>query len=82
MQRLLDRFKIGRVESDQFRFCGREYTQRPDGTIEVHCRDNTKAIRPIEMRKDEKAAMPVSHAQRTALRSVTGAQPGQIWHTE
>ena len=55
IQRLLDRFKIGRVESDQFRFCGREYTQHPDVTIEINCRDNTRAIRPIEIRKDEKA---------------------------
>ena len=37
MQQLLDRFKIGRVETDKFRFCGREYTQHIDG--------NTRAIR-------------------------------------
>ena len=73
MQRLLDRFKIGRVETDKFRFCGREYTQHPDGTIEINCRDNTRAIRPIEIRKDEKGTTPVSPAQRTTLRSVIGS---------
>ena len=73
MQRLLDRFKIGRVETDKFRFCGREYIQHVDGTIEINCRDNTRAIRPIEIRKDEKAATPVSNAQRTMLRSVIGS---------
>ena len=73
MQRLLDRFKIGRVETDKFRFCGREYIQHVDGTIEINCRDNTRAIRPIELRKDEKGTTPVSNAQRTMLRSVIGS---------
>ena len=73
MQRLLDRFKIGRVETDKFRFCGREYIQHEDCTIEINCRDNTRAIRPIEIRKDEKATTPVSQAQRTMLRSVIGS---------
>ena len=73
MQRLLDRFKIGRVETDKFRFCGREYIQHVDGTIEINCRDNTRTIRPIEIRKDEKGTTPVSHAQRTMLRSVIGS---------
>ena len=74
LQRLLDRFKIGRVEKDKFRFCGREYIQHEDGTIEINCRDNTRAIRPIiEIRKDEKGTTPVSHAQRTMLGSVIGS---------
>ena len=76
MQRLLDRFKIGRVETDKFRFCGREYTQHVDGTIEIDCRDNTRAtraIRPIDIRKDEKSTTPVSPAQRTTLRSAIGS---------
>ena len=73
MQRLLDRFKIGRVETDKFRFCGREYTQHPDGTIEINCRDFTRAIKPIEIRKDEKGTTPVPPAQRTTLRSVIGS---------
>ena len=47
VQRLLDRFKIGRIESDTFRFCGREYVRSPDGTITITCRDNTRAIRPF-----------------------------------
>ena len=68
MQRVLDRFKIGRVGTNQFRFCGREYTQHPDGTIEINCRDNMRAIRLIDVRKDEKGTTPVSHAQRTAPR--------------
>ena len=49
VQRLLDRFKIGRIESDTFRFCGREYVQSLDGTITINCRDNTRAIRPIDI---------------------------------
>ena len=73
MQRLLDRCKIGRVETDKFRFCGREYTQHIDGTIEINCRDSTRAIRPIDIRKDEKGTTPVSPAQRTTLRSVIGS---------
>ena len=72
-QQLLDRFKIGRIESDKFRFCGREYVQSADGTIEINCRDNTRAIRPIDVHKSEKGTTPVSNSQRTALRSVVGS---------
>ena len=54
-QKLLDRFKIGHIEQDQFRFCRREYVQLPDGTIVINCRDNTRAIRPIEITKVRKA---------------------------
>ena len=39
VQQLLDRFKIGRIESDKFRFCGRGYVQHADGTIQINCRD-------------------------------------------
>ena len=73
VQRLLDRFKIGRIESDTFRFCGREYVQSLDGTITINCRDNTRAIRPIDISKTEKGTTSVTNAQRTALRSVIGS---------
>ena len=73
VQQLLDRFKIGRIESDKFRLCGREYVQHADGTIQINCRDNTHAIRPIDVHKSEKEATPVSSSQRTALRSVIGS---------
>ena len=73
VQRLLDQFKIGRIDSDTFRFCGREYVQSPDATITINCRDNTRAIRPIDIAKTEKGTTPVTNAQRTALRSVIGS---------
>eukprot|EP00439_Symbiodinium_sp_Y106_P047776 s4578_g6.t1 len=53
--------------------CGREYVQHADGTIQINCRDNTHAIRPIDVHKSEKEATPVSSSQRTALRSVIGS---------
>ena len=70
VQRLLDRFKIGHIESDTFtfRFCGREYVQVSDGTISINCRDSTRAIRPIDIHKSEKGTTPVSNAQRLAYR--------------
>ena len=46
--------------------------QHVDGSIEINCRDNTRAIRPIEIRKDETGATPVTNTQRFALRSVIG----------
>ena len=73
IQQLLDRFKIGRIDTDRFRFCGREYIQDIDGTITINCRDNTRAIRPIDIHKSEKGTTPVSPTQRTALRSVIGS---------
>ena len=60
MQQLLDRFKIGRIDSGTFRFCGREYVQSADGMIQINCRDHTRAIRPIDVHKSEKGATPVS----------------------
>ena len=72
-QKLLDRVKIG--EQDQFRFCGRECTQHHhhDGPIEINCRDNTRAIRPIDIQRSEKGGTPVTNTQRTALQSAKGS---------
>ena len=69
VQRLLDRFKIGRIKSDTFRFCGREYVQSLDGTITINCRDNTRAIRPIDISKTEKGTTSVTKDQRPAHRA-------------
>ncbi|CAE7256170.1 RE2 [Symbiodinium natans] len=73
IQQLLDHFKIGRIEEGSFRFCGREYAQHPDGTIEINSRDNTRAIAPLEIPKGAKLTTPVTQGQRTALRSVIGS---------
>ena len=51
IQKVLDRFKIGRIEQDQFRFCDRAYVQHPGGTIVINCRGSTRARRPIDSQK-------------------------------
>ena len=73
IQHLSDRVRIGCVEQDKFRSCGREYVQHQDGTTEINCRDNTRAIRPIDIPKGEKPTMPVTATQRTVQRSVVGS---------
>ena len=72
MQVVLGTCKIGRVEEGKFRFCGCEYVQHDDFSIEVNARDNTRAIKPLSLPKAE-ATEPVKNAQRTALRSVAGS---------
>ena len=72
MQVVLSTFKIGRVEEGKFRFCGLEYVQHSDFSIEVNARENTRAIKPLSLPK-AKAPEPVTNAQRTALRSVVGS---------
>ena len=73
IQQLLDHFKTGRIEEGSFRFCGREYVQHPDGTIEINSRDNTRAITPLKIPKNAKMTTHFTQGQRTALRSVIGS---------
>ena len=71
IQQLLDHCKIGRIEERNFSFCGREYTQRTDGTIEINSRDNTRAVTPLEIPKNAKMTTPVTldREQRYGLSS-------------
>ena len=49
-----------------------ECIQHPDGTIEINCRNNTGAIRPIAVPRGERPTTPFTASQRTELRSVVG----------
>ena len=73
IQRRLDHFKVGRIEEGNFRFYGREYVQHPDSTIEINCRNNTRAITPLEISKDTKMTAPIPQGQRISLRSIIGS---------
>ena len=53
IQRLLGLCKVGRIEQDKFSFCGREYIQHQDGTIEVKCRDNTRPFAQYTSREEK-----------------------------
>ena len=42
VQKLLDEFDVRKVETDDFRFCGKEVKQDAEGTITVTCQDTTE----------------------------------------
>ena len=58
IQCLLHRFKERRIEQDKLRFCDSLYIQRQDGTIEINCRDNTRAIRSLDIPEGAMKSQP------------------------
>jgi Reverse transcriptase (RNA-dependent DNA polymerase) len=74
IDKLLAKFTLKCVESDNFRFCGRDITQDPDGTIHIRCNGTLEKIVPVNVnrgkRKTTDKAFPNEIAQ---LRSVVGS---------
>ena len=74
VQQLLDRYTIETVESDTFRFCGREVIQQSNFSVSVRCKDTTKKIEPV--RYDPKGRQQTDLARDheiAQLRSVVGS---------
>ena len=70
MQMILDQFKVGRVEESEFRYCGKEVKQDPDGSISVRCEHTTNKLTPISYNK-RALTDPCTEAEVSQLKSVT-----------
>ena len=47
IKEIIDEFKCGTVESDSFRYCGKEVRQDEDYNIHITCGDTTRTIKKI-----------------------------------
>ena len=41
----LSKFDLGSSETDNFRYCGKQFARDPDGTITIDARDNTRRVK-------------------------------------
>lgn len=73
VDKLLEKFDVGKIEQKSFRFCGLEIEQDADYNIKVTARDNTAKIKPISYPKDANSTSSATPGEVEQLRSVIGS---------
>ena len=73
MDKLINAFQVGKEESGEFRFCGKEVVQHADYSIKVTAHDNLEKIQPITYDHKRKLVSRCTDEENTQLRSVTAA---------
>ncbi len=71
IQSILQSFKVGRIDQDSFRYCGKEITQDADFSITVRCEHTTTKLEPIRYNKGTKDTISDNEAKQ--LKSVVGS---------
>ena len=74
MDRVCQRFKFGKLETNRFRFCGREVSKTPDG-VSITCPNLTDRVKPIYLKAEDRKnpTKPVTEEIRGQLRSIIGS---------
>ena len=72
MDRLLERFEVGRRERDRLRFCGKQF-DRAGSDVLLDVTDNTRRITYIDIAKSRKPSDPITQGEERQLRSVVGS---------
>ena len=75
MQKIIDKYKFGKVEQNSFRYCGRDVV-RTDSEITVTCGSLIDRVRPVHVPPGpefKKPETPVTEAIRGQLRSIIGS---------
>ncbi|CAE7418365.1 GIP [Symbiodinium sp. CCMP2592] len=70
---IIDEFKCGTVESDSFRYCGKEVKQDEDYNIHITCGDTTRTIKKIPIAPRRRPGDPLTDSDRTQMKSVAGS---------
>ena len=73
MKKFLSKFDLGSTETDNFRYCGKQFARDPDGTITIDVRDNTRRVRGATFGAARRGTDPLTKEELTTLRSVTGS---------
>ena len=73
MKTFLSRFDLGSTETDDFRYCGKQFSREPNGTITIDVRDNTRRIKKINIAGGRPSSEKLDKDDMTRLRSVTGS---------
>ena len=72
MDRLLERFEVGRCERDRLRFCGKQF-DRAGSDVLLDVTDNTRRITYIDIAKSRKPSDPITQGEERQLQSVVGS---------
>ena len=73
MDSFLAKFNIGSTETNNFRYCGKQFDRSSAGDILVDTVDNTRKIRPITFDAKRVGTERITGDDITRLRSVTGS---------
>ena len=73
VKEIIDEFKCGTVESDSFRYCGKEVRQDEDYNIHITCGDTTRTIKKIPIAPRRRPGDPLTDSDRTQMKSVAGS---------
>ena len=73
IENILKKFTIGKTEGGKFRYCGRQFVQREDFSVNVSTREGCKTVKPIEIDKNRKLTDKVTEKELPSLRSVVGS---------
>ncbi|CAE7253985.1 RE2 [Symbiodinium natans] len=72
MNRLLERFEIGRKEIKRLRFCGKQFDQSGKDIV-IDVSDNTRRTTYIDIAKGRQSSGPITQGEERQLRSVVGS---------
>jgi hypothetical protein len=73
VNKFLSKFDLGSSETDNFRYCGKQFARDPDGTITIDARDNTRRVKGATIDASRRSTDPLSQGELTTLRSITGS---------
>ena len=71
--KFLQKFELGSQEVDNLRYCGKQLSREPTGTITVDVTDNTRKIRGIKFGGSRKSGEALDKDDLARLRSTTGS---------
>ena len=72
IQRLLDRFEVGRLEVGTLRFCGKQFGRHGQDVL-INVADNTTRATYIDIAKNRKAEEKIPPDEEKQLRSIVGS---------
>ena len=76
IKKFLQKFELGSQEVDNFRYCGKQFSREPNGTITVDVTDTTQKIRSIKFGAPRRSGEILDEDDITRLRSTTGSRLG------
>ena len=72
VNKLLEKFEVGRRESGRLRFCGKQFDE-VDHDVVIDVTDNTNKIHYIDVKSNRKHSDPIDRGEERQLRSVVGS---------
>ena len=72
VNKLLEKFEVGRRESGRLHFCGKHF-DKVDHDVVIDVTDNTNKIHYIEVKSNRRHSDPIDRGEERQLRSVVGS---------